>query len=272
VTLTNGVKRIDVKTVFDNKANDHRLRVLFHTGIDTDLSCAESVFDVVERGIPTLDCRDWKEPMPVTHPQKSFVSLAGSSHASHDHDEDDECDGDETAGFTVINKGLPEYEVIDNDSRTIALTLLRAFGQGVRSGEGLQVAGQDQGQHIFEYAFCPHVGDWEESQVWQVAHGFNTPLITAQSSIHAGALPIEMSFVELRAENFPVTAIKKADKSDAVILRGYNIGSEMEAVRAKVFGCAKPAVVALDEDFEEGVTPGVAYQKQILSQSFQRIP
>ncbi|MCE5323842.1 glycosyl hydrolase-related protein [bacterium] len=222
VTLAAGSKRVDMKTIFDNKAKDHRLRVLFPTGIPATVSHAEQAFDVVERNISVPVCTDWKEPLPTTHPQKSFVDISGAG-----------------VGFTLINKGLPEYEVKDDEARTMALTLLRAVGSGVGGAE-LQTDGQMVGEHTFEYAIYPHAGDWQEAKSWIQAHEFNTPLIIGQTGVHNGDLPMEKSFVDNSDDRFVLSAIKKAESDDSLIIRGYNTSTEKMSVNLGV-ECAHKA-------------------------------
>lgn len=259
VTLTAGVKRIDIRTVFDNRARDHRLRVLFPTGIPATVSHAEGAFDVIERGIAVPPCADWKEPMPVTHPQKSFVDVSGGG-----------------IGLTVINKGQPEYEVKDDEARTVVLTLLRAVGNGVRAPEQ-QVEGQMQGQYVFDYALYPHAGDWEEAGSFRQAHAFNTPLVIGQSGIAAGELPMEMSFVDVKDVRFVLSAVKKAEAGDAITLRGFNISTGKLSTKAEVFRGGEAEIVDLKEDSQgpakkSGKAIGIqARPKQIVSVKIKRI-
>lgn len=230
VTLTADIKRVDIRTVFDNRAKDHRLRVLFPTGIPATVSHAEGAFDVIERSIAVPECRDWKEPMPATHPQKSFVDVSGGG-----------------IGLTVINKGQPEYEVKDDEARTIALTLLRAVGNGVRAPEQ-QVEGQMQGRYTFEYALYPHAGDWEEAESYRQAHAFNVPLVVGQASVSDGELPMEASFVNVDDPRFVLSATKKAEAGEAIVVRGFNISGNKLSARVQVTGAAEAEIVDLKED------------------------
>ncbi|MEN6358076.1 MAG: glycoside hydrolase family 38 C-terminal domain-containing protein [Armatimonadota bacterium] len=253
VTLAAGSKRVDFKTIIDNQAKDHRLRVLFPTGIPATVSHAEQAFDVVERSISVPVCADWKEPLPTTHPQKSFVDISGGG-----------------VGFTLINKGLPEYEVRDDEARTIALTLLRATGSGVGGAE-LQTDAQMIGEHTFEYAIYPHSGDWEEAKSWVQAHEFNEPLIIGQTGVHDGDLPMEKSFIENNDDRFILSAIKKAESDDALILRGFNTGSNSLDVNLGVDCARKAEKTDLSEkstgeaDLSKGVISAKVASKQIVS-------
>ncbi len=253
VTLTSGIKRVDIRTVFDNKAKDHRLRVLFPTGLPATVAHAEGAFDVIERSIAVPPCKDWREPMPTTHPQKTFVDVSGGG-----------------IGLTLINKGQPEYEVKDDEARTIALTLLRAVGNGVRAPEQ-QVDGQMPGEYTFDYALYPHAGDWEEAESYRQAHGFSTPLIVGQADVSDGELPMEMSFLDTGDPRFVLSAVKKAEAGDAIVVRGFNISSKKLSTKASIFRGGDVRIVDLKEDDQgtakqSGHSVGIeAKPKQIVS-------
>jgi mannosylglycerate hydrolase len=209
VTLFADSKRIDIRTVIDNQVCDHRLRVCFPSGIArAEKSFAEAQFDVVEREIKVPDCSGWKEPQPSFHPQLSFVDVSDGCH-----------------GFAVINKGLPEYEVRDDEKRTIMLTLLRAVGGGVGKPEEL-VKGQCKGEYMFRYSILPHDGDWEDARVWEDAYNHNVPLKAVQTCKHAGVLPRRMGVLELSDESIIVTAVKKCETRNSVIVRLLNISTK----------------------------------------------
>lgn len=205
ISLARGSRRVDIVTHLENTARDHRLRVLFPSGVDAEESNAESLFDVITRPIHTMECPDWKEPMPSTHPQKSFVDVSG-----------------EGIGLTVINAGQPEFEVIDDVDRTVAITLMRSVGGGVGGPEN-QEQGQLIGRHSFRYAISPHKDGWQESMAWQAAWGHNVPMRSVQTTIHEGELPAEKSFVSIDTPSVVVTALKKASREDALVLRAFNI-------------------------------------------------
>ncbi len=107
--LEAGAGRVDVETRIDNNAGDHWLRVVFPSGIKSDFSYAEQPFDVVKRNVQLPDLNDFprEKPSPA-HPQLSFVDVS---------------DGEN--GLMIANQGLYEYEVTDDEDRSIALSLLR---------------------------------------------------------------------------------------------------------------------------------------------------
>jgi alpha-mannosidase len=205
VSLARGSRRVDIVTHADNTARDHRLRVLFPSGVEAQESNAESLFDVVTRPIKTMECPDWIEPMPSTHPQKSFVDVSG-----------------EGIGLTIINAGQPEFEVLDDVDRTVAITLMRSVIGGVGGPEN-QEGGQLIGKQRFSYAISPHKDGWQESKAWQQAWSHNVPMRAIQTGIHEGELPTEKSFVSIDPPSVVMTALKKASRENAVVLRVLNI-------------------------------------------------
>ncbi|MGB2695140.1 MAG: glycoside hydrolase family 38 C-terminal domain-containing protein, partial [Dehalococcoidia bacterium] len=97
VHLYAGVPRIDIHTEIDNRAEDHRLRAHFPSGVRTDVSHAEQHFGVVTRPIAVPDADEtWQEQPVGYHPQKTFVDV-----------------NDGQGGLMIANRGLPEYEVLD---------------------------------------------------------------------------------------------------------------------------------------------------------------
>ncbi len=237
ITLAAGIKRVDIQTTVENTAKYHRLRVLFPTGLNCTTSYAEQAFDVVERNIQISLCPDWREPMPKTQPQKTFVDLS-----------------DGISGLALINRGLQEYEAVDDDSRTLAVTLMRSnYGWPGESGPVRDA--QLLGTHCFEYAIYPHAGNWERGGAYLEAHAFNVPFICSQGAIGEGVLPMECSFVTSENQPFVMSALKKAEKQESLILRGYNTGSEdidvllnTDAISAEQVDLKEHALSALNID------------------------
>lgn len=225
VSLSPGGRRVEIETRVTNLARDHRLQVHFPTPIATTRSFAEGSFDVVERPLELpADTEDWiEQPMP-TKPQKSFVDVS-----------------DGQIGLMVANRGLPEYEVIPTgQGSTVALTLLRCVGWLSRDDLTTRVGhagppvetpeAQCPGEHTFHYAIIPHNGEWREA--YQETHAFNAPLQAVTTGFHPGSLPMEQSFLEIKPDSLVVSAVKRAEEGDGLIVRFYNITGER--VRGRV--------------------------------------
>ncbi len=234
ITLDTRSPLIKFKTFIRNTVKDHRLRILFPTGIRTDKSYTESPFDVVEHMIRPEPYDDddipehlkrlligAREPEPITtFPQGSFVDLS-----------------DGKSGFAVINSGLTEYEIIEENS-TIALTLFRAIGW-LAKGDLITRIG-DAGPAIltpeaqclremeFNYAIYIHRGNWLEGEVHRYAERFNTDCLVVKTDSQKVSQQAEfapkMSFINIKSENniLKITALKQAEEGDGIIVRCYN--------------------------------------------------
>ncbi len=80
---------------------------------------------------------------------------------------------------------------------------------------------QDVGQHEFTCALLPHVGDLYESGVIREAHALNQPLVSMPISAHGGPLPERFSMISVDEPSVVIDGIKRAESSDAVIVRLY---------------------------------------------------
>jgi alpha-mannosidase/mannosylglycerate hydrolase len=244
-TFWNGVARKELRIEVRNRARDHRLRALWPVAGAIQSVAAEGAFDVIQR--PVEHPLEGEGASPF-HPQRNWVSVV------------EKRENMATQGFTVINAGLPEYEVYPSSqidtSPHIAVTLLRCVGYLSRRGDGPQFEtpeAQCLGDHTFHLAVLEHEGDWEQAKVWQQAHQFNTPLRAMQTTVAPGEsrdLPPTHSFVRVEPDALVVTAIKRAeDDANTLILRFFNITEQTVATaRIAVPGATSAAWVNLNEE------------------------
>jgi len=210
-TLRKGAKVLEVETQVNNECENHRLRVCFPTRIQAKTSDSEAAFDVIERQVVrTPDNWYWGRPNPVL-PMHRFVSFS-----------------DGTRGITFLNDGIREYEAMEDDDRTVALTLFRAFT--FRNSPILDTwdvypemkLSQCPGEMTFRYNVYPHRGDWAAAEVVREADHINVPLEVAEVGPHKGDLPKQMSFLQIAPANLALSAFKKAERNDDLILRVFN--------------------------------------------------
>jgi len=167
ITLGKGSRRVDLKTTLSNPAKDHRLRVLFPTGINTDYAFADSPFDVVKRCILWDDVKDNMEGFHPFQPMQRFVTVS-----------------DGTDGVSFMGKGLGEYEVMDDAARTLAITLLRTSRVAMKANRGQMTPAEMEknaghqclGTLECKYAITAHQGSWDTAQIPQLADDFRTPV------------------------------------------------------------------------------------------------
>ncbi|MCG2676239.1 glycosyl hydrolase-related protein, partial [bacterium] len=78
------------------------------------------------------------------------------------------------------------------------------------------------GKHEFEYSILPYCRTWEEAQIWKQTIDFNVPLIGSRIE-GKGELPQEFSFLSVEPDELVISAIKKAEENNSLIVRLYNI-------------------------------------------------
>lgn len=222
VTLVPGMRRIDIHTVVDNRAKDHRLRVAFPVPFRVESSHADGTFEVRERPVETPrpeNLAEWSEEPVNCYPQKRFVDVS-----------------DGALGLGVLNRGLPEFEITSDDAGhlAVALTLLRCVGWlsrgdlSTRRGHAgpmeLTPEAQCQGINEFDYALVPHNGDWEadESLVLREAQAFNMPVRVVAANQHEGDLPSTSALLSVEPRILVVSAIKRSNNDEGMLVRVYN--------------------------------------------------
>lgn len=282
VELTAAARRVEIKTLLNNVAKDHRLTVNFPTGIQADFCYAEEPFDVArmpvsEEATPErLPARLGKlmiagrytKPI-ATRPFQNFVDYS-----------------DGGRGIAIISRRVTEYEVLP-DEGTISLTLLRCVGWLARYDLLTRVG--DVGPHIFtpeaqclgaqefHYAIYPHSGDWSEEKAHVEAFSHNLRFRVAQKRGGGGSLADELGFLSLQSEApsnaFRLTAFKRAEAGDGVVVRFFNT-LEKEVSGALQTGwknAYQAAQVNLNEEEQQemtstgGITRLAARPKEIVT-------
>lgn len=212
ITIYAKNNRIDVCTEFDNSTSDHRLRVLFPTYIESKCCYADGQFEVVKRDINPW--KGWKNPSNCQR-QQAFVEM---------------CDGEQ--GLVIANKGLPEYEVLRDDKNTIALTLVRSVGELGDWGYFPTPGAQCLGYQRMEYSIIPYNGEKGREDAHRGAYQFNAiPLKVLSTSIHNGELKPNDALLKVKSSNIVLSAIKKSENSDGIIIRLYNSSNKDELVQ-----------------------------------------
>ncbi|WP_196592814.1 mannosylglycerate hydrolase [Pectinatus sottacetonis] len=236
VKLSRNSRVIDFSLEIENKAESHRLIVKFATGIAAQFSIADQQFGLIQRPVKRPELSLWEKhkdewnEMPLTiEPMQSFAALSNESH---------------TCG--IIPKGVREYQIVGNDFDTIALTLFRSYGYmgrenllyrpGRASGEKIIAtpAAQLKGRRKFNFSYYIYPGNINMSdmaavakevlspiQVYEYADFLNGRLIFVQEDTITD-LPDSYSLLELKGKGVVMSALKKAQNSNKVILRYYN--------------------------------------------------
>ncbi len=189
VTLYANSPRIDFVTHVDWHEKRVLMKAAFPIDVRSSRAAYEIQFGVIER--PTHRNRE-----------ADVAQFEVTGHKWADVSEGD-------YGVSLLNDCKYGYDVHENVMR---LSLLRAT----------QVPDEaaDQGEHRFTYSLLPHLGDWRTNTV-QMGHELNSPVLAFEAPGSKGPLPPVDSYVSVDVENVIVDTVKRAEDSDAVIVRVY---------------------------------------------------
>lgn len=131
-------------------------------------------------------------------------------------------------GCSFINNGKYSYSAA---GRELYLTVLRspiyAHHVPVEPDPTLDYVFMDQGRQRFSYTILPHRQGWRAAATVRRAWEMNQPPVALIETYHPwGTLPQQHSFIEVDAANIVVSALKRAEDSDDLILRCYETHRE----------------------------------------------
>lgn len=221
VTLYRHEDILRFRTVVENHAKQHRLRVCFPTDCRDETILADSHFDVVKRPIRGNDVPDESliERPYNCNAQKRFLVYGN---------------------LLLLNRGLQEYEVTQHTKgNQVEVTLLRCVQKIGQSNTLSTVVmpgpyciestdGQCIGTYTFEYA-----AGFADEQVNHRAELFLTPCTSIYGKHESGDRIPQDTGLEIENRNVRVSSIKKAIADDSLILRFYNPREVSETVKIK---------------------------------------
>ena len=190
VTLYAGVPRVDVKMTADWHEKHVLLKVAFPLSAHSDKAAFEIPFGSVER--PTTR----KTPAELAQfevPAQRWADISDSKH-----------------GFSLLNDCKYGYDAKGN---VLRLSLLRS--------PEYPDPHADEGHHEFTYSLYPHARGWKDAMTIRRGYELNYRLLFMPSDKHQGSLAAEHSFLQVQPDNVIVTALKKAEDEDALVLRFY---------------------------------------------------
>jgi len=104
--------------------------------------------------------------------------------------------------------------------------------QTAGGGAGPNIAtpgAQIQRQLTYSLALLPHAGRWDEAEVWRQALARNNPprattigMVKNHLAPASGVLPARQSFVSVAGKNAVLSAVKKSETDEDLIVRLYN--------------------------------------------------
>ena len=199
IILYAGVPRVDVKMMAEWHEKHILLKVAFPVSAHSDKAAFEIPFGSVER--PTTRNTP-AELAQFEVPAQRWADISDSKH-----------------GFSLLNDCKYGYDAKGN---VLRLSLLRS--------PEWPDPHADEGHHEFTYSLYPHGGGWKDALTIRRGYELNYKLISLPFGKHQGALAAEHSFVQAQPDNVIVTALKKAEDENTLVVRFYEwAGKDGEA-------------------------------------------
>ncbi|MDX9918787.1 MAG: glycoside hydrolase family 38 C-terminal domain-containing protein [Paludibacter sp.] len=199
IRMTSGVNedRIDFVNEVDWQSQGTLLKVIFPLSASNPLATYDLSIGTIQRGNRT----------------SSLHEVAGHQWA-------DLTNTDESYGVSILNDSKYGWDKYDDN--TLRMTLIHT---PKTNGDREYQKYQDLGLNKFTYSFYRHMGVWDESTQWQ-ASKLNQPFLAYKTPKHEGDLGNDFEFVSLNTEKVAVKALKKAEASDEMVVRVYELTGE----------------------------------------------
>ena len=223
-------------------------------------------FIYLYHNIPRIDIKnviDWKEhqifvkdyfPIDVHTNEATFdIQYGNVKRDTHDNTSWD------FAKFEVCHH---KWMDVSEDGYGVSMLNDCKYGVGVRNGViGMSMLKSaihpnpeaDKELHEFTYSIYPHQGGWREAGTVKQAYQINNPLTYSWKENEGGTLAPEYSLVSSDQDNAVIEVVKKAEDSDAVIIRLYECYNRRTPVTL-IFGKELTSVVECNM-MEEGADP-----------------
>ncbi|MCL5280375.1 MAG: glycosyl hydrolase-related protein [Planctomycetes bacterium] len=215
-----GLKRIDLENTVDWKANKFlqleqlfpytdpqakvRYGIPFGSAADTDLfpKCGPHAGDEV----PYDEWKTWRQIQDWIYAGTAEGGLTIAADRQ----------------FMMLGEGVIRAGMLRGAFQSTGIT---------RAGKPSLLTVPPAGTYVFRYSLSSAKGTWAAAKSYRAGMAFNTPLIPVSSvdPLAQKPLPPTHSFCSLAAENLVVSAVKKAERDGAIVLRLF----EMEGTRAQ---------------------------------------
>ena len=206
------------------------LKVAFPLAVSDSIACYESPNGSVQRSTDPRDFAFTTADLPNVHSWK-LDPYSGEVPAQKWGDLTGHLAGtEEPVGITLLNDSKYGYSVKDN---VLRLTLIRSSYDPDPLPE--------LGKHTIRFALQPHIGAWTVSDATCAGMVFNFPLNIVGTTQQFGSLPSRKGFAELLDPNVMLSGLKKAEDSDALIVRLYEMEGKATLARMKLDAALAPA-------------------------------
>jgi len=265
ITLYKGINRIDFKIKIDNHSQDHRIRAIFSSKVRSEKVFADGHFYIIPRDIELPKSHRWAQKALPTNHQKDLVCAQDESTCFAVFNKglpEYEAIKDKNG---TIKFAITFLRCIGWLSRGDLAT--RTGMRSAFAGPPLHTPGaQCLGKHEFDLSLCikNKKKDYLDSEFHIIGKEFNNPLMTiipdtvkniirqndklilSPSSVFQifknvavkefePYLPESMSFLEIDNKNVLLSALKKSEEGNSLIVRLYNLASSSQKVKLQFF-------------------------------------
>lgn len=195
----NNIPRVDFRNCAEWKEKNILLKVAFPVDINSSKASYEIQYGNIERSTHNNTSWDVAQFEVCAH---KWADLSEGAY-----------------GVSLLNDCKYGYDIKDY---TMRLTLIKS---GTYPNPDA-----DLGKHEFTYSIYPHKNTWKEASTEEMAYNLNVPMYAVVEDPHEGILQNEMSLLKVDKSNCIVEVVKKAEASDAVIVRLYEYKNMREKV------------------------------------------
>ncbi len=231
ITVYEGVPRVDVKM----QAEWHEKHILLKVAFPVSARSTKATYEIPYGSVQRPTTRN----TPAEQAQFEVPALrwADISDATH--------------GFSLLNNSKYGY---DGKGNVLRLSLLRS--------PEWPDPHADEGHHEFIYSMYPHGGDWKQAFTVRQGYDLNYGLVAVPAGKHEGSLPPEHSFVTTPADNIVITAVKKSEDDNSLILRYYEWAGKDSQVKLQL---PPGAASAAETNLMEKRTAGVPVENNTIT-------
>ena len=251
VTLRRDSAAVEVEMKIENNIKDHRLRLMFPTGVEGEKYFAGQAFYRVERtvGVDTKTI-NWIEPECA---EKNMNGIIGKRDRSG-------------SGLAFVSpEGLHEGACHDDKYNTIAVTLFRCFDRVFLQTKAIR--SQLQQVMTFKYAIVPLDSNTDYNDLLYIQHCLaGTDIAYSRRVDDKTAKPESKSYLSLDNKNVQLSILKCAQDGNGYIARIFNVSDKNSVVNLYLnFDFNK----ALETNMNEETIKEIDANKNILNLSLK---
>jgi alpha-mannosidase len=231
IMVYNKLPRIDFETHLNLLQSHVRIRLKFDTAMVAPQYSRQTQFGVLTFPVE----RTLHDSMTI--PSLSWINCQ-----------------EDNRGLAFLTQGVPINEIKGGE---IYCTLLRSVS--VLSADGISgplvptPEAQEPGEHSYRYSIYFYNGDWRDAEIHRRGFETSQPLWAHQVDHDPGSK--EFRSVVLEPDNLIVSALKKAEDDNAIIMRFFETrGEECTATLKLAAGIKSVKTVNLLEQEEEKIT------------------